>query len=156
MHDQARSEQSRPRWRPRVGPSALEGIKIGGRQLPSSLIAIVGSGELWVGEQWLFGVVPPSSASPTVDLGSQHTHLDLLVKMVSSVPDESARIICTYFRAKTTNFVSGSEPNGALFWGNDFKFILVVKNAFQRCLICLCLKSFAKSHIFQDKLWIDS
>ena len=54
---------------------------------------------------------------------------------------------------KNENFTSRSEPNGALFWGNDPKFILVTKNAFHLYIICLCLKSFAKCHIFWDKLW---
>ena len=51
------------------------------------------------------------------------------------------------------NFANGSEPNGALFWGNDPEFTLVTKNSFQQYIIYLCLKSFAKSHIFQDRLW---
>ena len=29
----------------------------------------------------------------------------------------------------------------------------MTKNAFQRYIICLCLKSFTKNHIFRDKLW---
>ena len=55
--------------------------------------------------------------------------------------------------AKMTNFVSGFEPNGPLFSGNDLEFILVTKNTFQRYIICLCLNSFIKSHVFRDSLW---
>ena len=41
--------------------------------------------------------------------------LDLLIAIVPSIPDESIWIVNTLFRAKMVNFVSGSEPNGALF-----------------------------------------
>ena len=51
---------------------------------------------------------------------SQQVHLDLLVKMVPSITDKSARIVDTHFCTKTGNFASGSEPNKTLFWGNDF------------------------------------
>ena len=72
--------------------------------------------------------------------------------MIPSVPEESIRIIGTYFHAKMVNFASGSEPNGDLFWGNDLEYILVMTNVFQQYIICLCLKSFAKRHIFRDSL----
>ena len=53
-----------------------------------------------------------------------------------------------YFYTKTANFASGSEPNDTLFWDNNLEFILVAKNIFQQLTICICLKSFATSHIF--------
>ena len=57
------------------------------------------------------------------------------------------------FLCKKRNFASRSESHGILFWGNDLKSILIVKNAFQQYIICLCVKSFAKNHIFWDRLW---
>ena len=42
------------------------------------------------------------------------------------------------------SFALRSEPNGALFWGNNPKFILMKKNAFWWHIICLCLMPFAK------------
>ena len=73
-----------------------------------------------------------SPSSNEFDNGSwcQNAHLDFLVKMVPSVLDESAWIVDTHFRAKIRNFVSGSEPNGALFWGYNLEFILMEKTCF--------------------------
>ena len=72
----------------------------------------------------------------------------LLFKIVPFVPDKSAWIFGMLFRTKMTNFASGSEPNRALFWGNNPEFILVMKKAFQQYIIFLCLKSFAKKSCF--------
>ena len=44
----------------------------------------------------------------------QSIPLDILVVMVPSVLNESARIINTFFHAKYQNFASRSEPNIAL------------------------------------------
>ena len=40
---------------------------------------------------------------------------DLHITMVPFIYDESAQIVDMFFRVKMTNFVSGSEPNRALF-----------------------------------------
>ena len=74
--------------------------------------------------------------------------------MVPFVRDENTRIVSTLSHAKWRNVGSRSQPNGALFWGNDLESTLVVKNDFQRYIICLCLESFVKSHIFWNSLWI--
>ena len=63
---------------------------------------------------------------------------NFLFNMVPFVFYESARIIGTYFRA-IKNFASKFESNRALFWGNDPEFVLLMKNVFQRYMICLCL-----------------
>ena len=82
----------------------------------------------------------------------QWTHLNLLFKIVPSAPDERARIFSTYFHVKMTNFAMG-KPNEALLWGKHLKFIFVIKNSFQRYIIFLYLKVFAKkSHVFLDNL----
>ena len=65
------------------------------------------------------------------DLGCHHVQHNLLFKMAPSVRDKSARIIGTLFCADWQNFDNWSEPNGALFWGNDLESILVTKNDFQ-------------------------
>ena len=65
------------------------------------------------------------------------------------MPRSLARIF-----VKNRNFASGSKTNRALFWGNDPKFILMMKNSFQQYIIWLYFnKSFSKSHFFRDKPW---
>ena len=51
--------------------------------------------------------------------------------------------LCQWIWAKRSLF---------FFWGNDPEFILMAKNVFQRYIICLYLKLFAKSHVFRDWL----
>ena len=85
--------------------------------------------------------------------GCRKFPLGLLITMVPSVRNESAQIVDKLFYAKRTNFVGGSKPKEALFWGNDLEFILVARNYFQRCIICLYLNSFTKIHNFWDSLW---
>ena len=97
---------------------------------------------------WLPNVAPLSPATPTTGSWSQQVLLGLLILMVPFVRDKSAQIVGTLFHAKTKNFASRSEPNGALFWDNCLKFIIVAKNTFQQYIIYLCLKLFAKSHFF--------
>ena len=105
-----------------------------------------------MGELWQNDSEMPSLATPATGSECQHTHLNLLFKMVSFVLDESAQIISMYFRTKIVDFASGLEPNRASFLGNDLEFILVAKNTFQWYIICLCLKSFAKSQVFRENL----
>ena len=83
-------------------------------------------------------------------IGCQSTHFNLLFKIVPSISDESTQIVGTHFRTKIETLQVDPSQNGASFWGNDPEFILVVKNAFERYIICL--KSFTKNHIFLDKL----
>ena len=68
-----------------------------------------------VAKQWLPGAASSSSATLIVGLGSLHTHLGLLFKMVHSISDESVWIVSVYFRAKMGNYVSGFELNENLF-----------------------------------------
>ena len=81
---------------------------------------------------------------------SQQVPLDLLVTMVLSVHDESARIVDTHFCAETTNFASRFEPNRALFEvmiSNPYswkKFFPMVYNMSMFGVIC------KKSYVFQD------
>ena len=99
--------------------------------------------------------------SPTIFHGRaryQQVHLDLIIKMVASVLDKSVRIISTLFCAETTNFVNWSESNGALFWGNDLKSILVTKNSFQRYIICMfevvCKKLYFSRQLVKLTIWL--
>ena len=96
----------------------------------------------------LHGGETPSSSKFDDGSWSQQAFLHLLFKMVPSIADESARIVGTHFSTKIKKFASCFEPNRALFWGNDFEFIFVMINYFQRYIICLCLKLFEKSHVF--------
>ena len=73
-----------------------------------------------------------------------------LFKMAPSICNKSVWIVGTLFRAKTTNFASGFEPNGAILWGNGLEFIVEEKNTFQRYIICLCLIMFVKKSYFRD------
>ena len=57
------------------------------------------------------------------------------------------------FSCKKDKLYKWIRVKGASFWGTDLKFILVMKNDFQRYIICLCLKSFTKSKVFWDSLW---
>ena len=59
--------------------------------------------------------------------GCQSIPLGLLVIMIPSVHNDSAWIISTLFCTETTYFANWSEPNRALFWGNDPEFFLVEK-----------------------------
>ena len=72
--------------------------------------------------------------------------------MVSLFSDKSDWIVGTPIRVNK-NFASESDPNITLFRGNDPELLLVMKNTFQKCIIYLYLKSFAKNHIFRNKLW---
>ena len=94
-------------------------------------------------------VISRSNYTFTIVSWSQEVSLDLLIIMVLSVCNESARIINTLFCARATNFVNGSETNRASFWDNDVEFILVVKNTFQRYIICLCLELLQKVTFFE-------
>ena len=52
------------------------------------------------------------------------------------------------------NFASGSEPNRALFWRNNFEFILVIKKLFPMVYNLPMFEVIRKkSHIFWYKLW---
>ena len=53
-----------------------------------------------VAKSWHPGLVLQSLATPTAGSGFKHTHLDLLFKMIPSVPNESARIVGTLFSWK--------------------------------------------------------
>ena len=84
------------------------------------------------------GIQTPSSSQFTVILWSYQVHLDLLIKMVSSITDESVRIISTYFCAKiktlqvnqsqTKTYFEVTMPN-SYSWRkmipNDIKFAYV-------------------------------
>ena len=52
------------------------------------------------------GIALPSSATLTFVFGCQLVPLSLLVTMVPSVRDDSARIVGTLFYAEMTNFAS--------------------------------------------------
>ena len=56
-----------------------------------------------------------SLATPTVVFRCQPIPFNLFVLMVPSIHDESARIANTLFNVETTNIVSCSGLNGALF-----------------------------------------
>ena len=60
-------------------------------------------------------------------------------------PEKLARSPCKQ------NFKPWSKLNEALLWDKDLEFILVVKNYFQRYIICLCLESFAKKSYVSRK-----
>ena len=109
---------------------SFRGHRNGEARLPSCPIVAVGNDGSRVGRSWLLGEPRCSLTNYDGQVGCQQVPLGLLVPMVSSVCDKSAWIIDKFFRAKAANFASWFEPNGALFWGNDLKSILVEKNAF--------------------------
>ena len=90
------------------------------------------------------------SASFGSQAWSQRVQLTLPIVMVTSIINESGRILGTLFCTNWQNFDSWSEPNGSLFWGNDLESRLVEKNNFQQYIICLCLDLFAKSYVFRE------
>ena len=104
---------------------------------PNSVVAQMQRWWLVVGPCLL---VDGSPFSGELDDGSwsQKVPFDLLITMVRYICDESW-IVSTHFCAEMIKFVSGFEPNGALFWGNDLEFLLVAKNSFQLYIICLCV-----------------
>ena len=116
----------------------------------------VGSG-LWL--RWLTvdkprqgGVDLLSSATPTTILGYLQVSFNLLVVLVPYIWDESAQIDGTHSCANWQIFDNWSEPNRDLFWGNHLVLLIMEKKDLQRHIICLCLDSFVKSHIFRDNL----
>ena len=116
------------------GPLAQEGWlqrqSRWGEAAPQQPNRRLGSSGLLMGKPWFPGIASPSFVTFTTVSRSQQVSLGLLIKMVPSVPEESTWIVGTYFHAKMANFADWSEPNGALFWGNALKFILVVKKVF--------------------------
>ena len=70
-----------------------------------SLVKVVARGRATTGPLAIFTTVS----------WSQQVSLDLLVTMVPFIHDKSVRIVGMYFCDEATNFVSGSELNGAFF-----------------------------------------
>ena len=56
----------------------------------------------------------------------------------------------TLFETNYHNCDSGDEPNEALFSGKSLVLLILVKNDFQRYIICLCLESYVQNHVFRD------
>ena len=83
-------------------------------------------------------------------LGSQ-VHLNLLIKMIPSVPDESARIVGMVFREKQQTLLvdlSQTEPYFEVMILNSYlwkKFFLIVYNFPMFEVVC-------KNHVFRDSL----
>ena len=90
---------------------------------------------------WRQLLVPTSSFWPPLQNGTIRSRRKCL--------DHQHTFLC-----KKWKLSSWSEPNEALFWGNNFEFILVTKKkTFQRYIIYLCLKLFAKkSHFSRQSL----
>ena len=59
-------------------------------------------------------------------------------------------ISMAHISVQKKNIASGSEPNRTLFRDNVHEFRRA-KNVFQRYIICLCLKSFAKKSHFSKQ-----
>ena len=82
-------------------------------QLRGGQFAIVAARATFVAKSWISGIVLLCSITPTAGSVSQHNHLDLLFKMVPSIPKESSRIIDMHFCVKRQIFqvdLSQREP----------------------------------------------
>ena len=79
--------------------------------------------------------------------------LNLEIVMVQSVCGESGQIVQHAFRGKLSKLWQWAESNEVLFSGKSLKLLIVVKNHFQRYIICLCLISFAWSCVFREQQW---
>ena len=88
----------------------------------------------------------------TVDCGPwlEQVPFDPTTVMVPLVRVKVGRFQNTYFKTNCQNFDSGVEPNEALFSSKSLILLIVVKNYFQRYIICLSLESFAQIHVFRD------
>ena len=93
------------------------------------------SGMLSSGKLWWWSLVPTSSSHLAQQNGT--------LRFWRKYPNHWHTFLC-----ENKKFASESEPNRALFWGDNPKLMLVLKNSFQRYIISLCLKSFAKSYTF--------
>ena len=129
-------------WGHRRQPTNLRRAQNGGPQSPGSSVTVV---VVRVGGHSGTTVKCRSPTIPTAGSCFQNLLLSSLFKILPSVPNKSAWIIGLHSCAIR------SMPNGALFWWNDPKFVLVTKNTLQQYIIYLCLMSFAKKSLFWDK-----